>query len=44
MTLLLGFRIMRIGLDPDRQALYERINQRAEAMFGSGLIEETQTT
>jgi tRNA dimethylallyltransferase len=37
-----GFRILRIGLDPERQALYDRINRRAQQMFESGLIEETQ--
>ena len=26
---LRGFRILRLGLDPDRQALYDRINRRA---------------
>jgi tRNA dimethylallyltransferase len=39
---LRGFRILRIGLDPERQALYERINRRAREMFEAGLIEETQ--
>jgi len=39
---LRGFRILRLGLNPDRQALYGRINQRAEAMFSSGLMEEAQ--
>jgi tRNA dimethylallyltransferase len=39
---LKGFRILRIGLDPDRQALYERINHRAEQMFENGLVEETK--
>ena len=38
---LRGFRILRLGLDPDRAALYDRINQRAKQMFESGLIEET---
>ncbi len=38
---LQGFRILRIGLDPDRAALYERINLRAQQMFENGLIEET---
>ncbi len=38
---LQGFTIMRIGLDPDRTRLYERINQRVEKMFEAGLIEET---
>jgi len=39
---LLGFHILRLGLDPDRAALYERINQRAQKMFDVGLIEETE--
>ena len=39
---LQGFRILRVGLDPERQALYERINLRAQQMFEAGLIEETQ--
>jgi tRNA dimethylallyltransferase len=39
---LTGFRILRIGLDPDRHALYARINQRAAQMFDEGLIEETR--
>jgi tRNA dimethylallyltransferase len=39
---LRGFRILRIGLDPDRRKLYQRINRRAEQMFAAGLIEETQ--
>jgi tRNA dimethylallyltransferase len=39
---LRGFRILRLGLDPDRQALYDRINRRAQEMFEAGLVEETQ--
>jgi tRNA dimethylallyltransferase len=39
---LKGVRILRIGLDPDRAVLYERINARAREMFSSGLIEETR--
>jgi len=39
---LRGFRILRLGLDPDRQALYDRINRRAQQMFEAGLIEETE--
>ena len=38
---LQGFHVLRLGLDPDRDALYARINQRAEKMFASGLVEET---
>ncbi len=39
---LRDFRILRIGLNPDRDALYSRINNRAEKMFAEGLIEETR--
>jgi tRNA dimethylallyltransferase len=39
---LSGFRILRLGLDPDRPALYDRINQRARRMFEIGLVDETQ--
>ncbi len=39
---LQGFRIVRVGLDPERAELYERINQRARQMFEGGLVEETQ--
>jgi tRNA dimethylallyltransferase len=39
---LRGFRILRIGLDPNRAALYERINARAREMFSAGLVEETK--
>lgn len=39
---LTGFRILRVGLDPDRNALYGRINARCEAMFAAGLVEETR--
>lgn len=40
---LTGYRILRIGLNPDRQLLYERIDQRAERMFSDGLVQETLT-
>lgn len=40
---LQGFRILRLGLDPDRDLLYNRINRRAQAMFDAGLVEETET-
>jgi len=39
---LTGYRILRIGLNPNRPALYERINQRARRMFETGLVEETR--
>jgi tRNA dimethylallyltransferase len=46
---LTGFRLLRIGLNPPRQALppreglYARLNRRAAAMFAAGLIEETRS-
>ncbi len=45
---LTGFRLLRIGLNPPRQALppreglYERLNRRCAAMFAAGLVEETR--
>jgi tRNA dimethylallyltransferase len=39
---LLGFRILRLGLNPERNALYTRINERARRMFDNGLVEETR--
>jgi len=39
---LRGFTILRIGLDPDRTLLYQRLNQRVLKMFESGLIDETR--
>lgn len=40
--LLTGFRLLRIGLNPPRAALYERLNRRCAEMFGAGLVEETR--
>ncbi len=39
---LRGFRFLRLGLNPEREALYLRINQRAAKMFEQGLIAETE--
>jgi tRNA dimethylallyltransferase len=39
---LTGFRLLRIGLNPPRQQLYEHLNHRAAAMFAAGLVEETR--
>ncbi len=39
---LTGYRILRLGLDPPRAELYERINRRAAEMFAEGLVEETR--
>jgi tRNA dimethylallyltransferase len=40
---LRGYRILRIGLNPEREKLYERINRRARQMFDDGLVEETRS-
>lgn len=37
-----GFRVLKIGLFPDREKLYQRLEQRVEAMFAAGLIQETE--
>lgn len=39
---LTGFRVLKIGLDPPRAELYQRINQRTVRMFDCGLLEETK--
>lgn len=39
---LRGFRVLRLGLSPERQALYARINGRAQKMFAAGLLDETR--
>ena len=38
---LQGFRVLQMGLNPPRVALYARINERAARMFDEGLLEET---
>jgi tRNA dimethylallyltransferase len=39
---LTGFRLLRIGLNPPRMMLYERLNLRCARMFAAGLIEEAR--
>lgn len=39
---LRGFRLLRVGLNPPRGQLYERLNERCAEMFASGLLEETR--
>jgi tRNA dimethylallyltransferase len=39
---LRGFRTFKIGLNPARAQLYQRINERIERMFAGGLLEETR--
>ena len=36
-------RVLKIGLDPDRAALYNLLDARTSGMFVSGLIEEVKT-
>ena len=36
------FRVLKIGLDLDRDLLYERINQRVDAMLEAGFIDEVK--
>jgi tRNA dimethylallyltransferase len=38
---LRGYRVLQLGLAPERLALYARINARAAAMFERGLLAET---
>jgi tRNA dimethylallyltransferase len=39
---LTGFRLLRIGLNPPRAELYDRLNQRCDEMFAQGLLQETR--
>jgi tRNA dimethylallyltransferase len=41
-TPLAGWRIIKIGLEPPREALYERIHRRTEAMLAAGWIDEVR--
>ena len=37
-----GYRVVKLGVDPDRKELYARIDGRVEQMFAKGLVEETR--
>lgn len=37
-----GFRVLKLGLDPPREALYQRLDARCKQMFENGLVEEVQ--
>jgi tRNA dimethylallyltransferase len=39
---LTGYRVLKIGLFPPRQALYERIDRRTQRMFDAGLLSEVE--
>lgn len=40
---LSGFCTIKIGLNPRRKELYERINLRVESMFSAGLLDEARS-
>jgi tRNA dimethylallyltransferase len=37
---LIGWRIVKLGLQPEREALYQRIHNRTDAMLKAGWLEE----
>jgi tRNA dimethylallyltransferase len=37
-----GYRVFKLGLDPERKTLCARIDRRVERMFARGLVEETR--
>ena len=39
---LTGYRTLKLGLLPDREALYRRLDARADQMFACGLVEEVE--
>jgi len=39
---LQGFRVLKIALNPPREALYDKLNRRSAWMFENGLLAETE--
>jgi tRNA dimethylallyltransferase len=39
---LQGYRTLKLGLLPEREALYDRLNVRCERMFEAGLVDEVR--
>lgn len=39
---LCGFVVLKLGLKPERTELYRKLDERSEAIFRSGLLEETR--
>jgi tRNA dimethylallyltransferase len=37
-----GYRVVKVGLTPERRELCQRIDKRVEAMFAQGLLQETR--
>lgn len=40
---LAGYRVLKLGLDPERASLYALLDARTHKMFSSGLVEEVET-
>lgn len=40
---LVGFRLLKIGLNPPRLSLYNRLDHRCAEMFAAGLVSETRS-
>ena len=38
-----NFKVIRIGIEAERQVIYERINNRVDVMMEAGLLQEVQT-
>jgi tRNA dimethylallyltransferase len=39
---LAGYRVLKLGLQPGRDALYRRLDERCQGMFSGGLVEEVR--
>ncbi len=39
---LQGYRVLKLGLDPNREMLYQRLDERCRRMFEGGLVEEVR--
>ncbi len=37
-----GFRILKVGVDPPREALYTKLDERCQWMFENGLVDEVR--
>jgi tRNA dimethylallyltransferase len=40
---LTGYRVLKIGVDPDRASLYKLLDERTRQMFEAGLVQEIET-
>jgi tRNA dimethylallyltransferase len=40
---LTGYRVLKIGVDPDRALLYKLLDERTQQMFEAGLVQEIET-